>query len=119
MPQVTGVEHGVLRHLVNGVAVGADVSVGAKQHAEVAIEGPDLSDRLWPLVFEAEAFIGPLYGGDREEGHQMGLHANRSGARAAAAVRSGEGLVEVEVDDVEAHVARSGDADEGVEIGAI
>ena len=39
--------------------------------------------------------------------------------RTAAAVRRGEGLVQVRVDDVDAHVAGPGDADEGVEVRAV
>ena len=41
------------------------------------------------------------------------------GARAAAAVRLRERLVQVEVDDVEAHVARARDAHHGVEVRAV
>ena len=37
----------------------------------------------------------------------------------AAAVGLGEGLVQVEVDDVEAHVARAGDAHDRVQVGAV
>ena len=43
----------------------------------------------------------------RQKRHQMRGHADRAGARAAAAVRDRERLVQVEVHEVEAHVARA------------
>src|ERR1700693_4301405 len=94
MPQVAGVEHSVVCHVVDGVAVGADVGVRAQQHAEVAVEGADFPNRLWPLVFEAKAFIGSLDGGHWQEGNQVGFDADRTGARTASTVRGGGGLVE-------------------------
>src|SRR5439155_17005429 len=108
---------GVLRHLVDGVAVGADVGIGAKQHAEVAVEGPHLANRLRSRVLEAKSLIGTLNRGNGQEGDEVRLHAHGSGPRAAAAVWGGEGLVQVEVDDVESHVARPGDTHQGVEVG--
>src|ERR1700737_4155751 len=49
----------------------------------------------------------------------MGLHPNRSRAGAAAAVRGGKRLVQVEVHDIEAHVARPGDPDEAIGVGPV
>ncbi len=46
-------------------------------------------------------------------------HGDRPGARPAAAVRLRERLVQVEVDDVEAHVAGPRDAHHGVQVGAV
>ena len=46
-------------------------------------------------------------------------HGDRPRARAAAAVRLGEGLVQVEVDDVEAHVAGPGHAHHRVQVRAV
>ena len=46
-------------------------------------------------------------------------HGDRPGPRAAAAVRLGEGLVQVVVDDVEAHVAGPRDAHDRVQVGAV
>src|SRR5213080_4807496 len=105
MPEVAGVEHGVLRHFVDGVAVSADVGVGAKQHAEVAVERPHLADRLWAVVLEAKSLVRALNRGNRQEGHEMRLHADRPRPRAAPAVRRGKRLVQVEMDNVEAYVA--------------
>jgi hypothetical protein len=47
------------------------------------------------------------------------LDAYRARAGAAAAVRGGEGLVEVHVHGVETHVARPADAHEGIEVGSV
>ena len=47
------------------------------------------------------------------------LDADRATTRAAAAVRSAEGLVQVDVHHVEAQVARSRDAHDGVKIRAV
>ena len=49
----------------------------------------------------------------------MRLHRARADARAAAAVRDAEGLVQVEVRDVRAPLAGLGDADQGVHVGAV
>ena len=49
----------------------------------------------------------------------MILDDDGPGARAAAAVRGAEGLVHVQMDDVEAHVAEASAAEEGVEISAV
>ena len=61
-------------------------------------------------------------GGHRVVGHErreVGLQADRAHARSAAAVRDGEGLVQVHVADVGADEAGRGQADLGVEVGAV
>ena len=50
---------------------------------------------------------------------QVGAHRDRADARAAAAVRDAEGLVQVEVRDVAAELARLGVAEQRVEVGAV
>ena len=55
----------------------------------------------------------------RQERPQVLGDADRAYARAAAAVGHGEGLVEVEVADVGADVARIGEADLRVHVGAV
>ena len=57
--------------------------------------------------------------GSGQEGHEALGHGHRPGTRASPAVGGGEGLVQVHVDDVEAHVAGSHHAEDGVEIGAV
>ena len=54
----------------------------------------------------------------RERGQRLG-EDHRPGARAAAAMRGREGLVEVDVHRVDAEVAGPDPADDGVEIGAV
>ena len=49
----------------------------------------------------------------------MGLQANRTYARAAAAVRDTEGFVQVHVQHVRTDFGRLHDADLGVEVGAV
>ena len=49
----------------------------------------------------------------------MGRHPDRSRPGAAAAVRSGEGLVQVDVHDVDAKVARADDPQQGVQVGPV
>ncbi len=49
----------------------------------------------------------------------MALHADRAHAGTAAAMRYGEGLVEVEVADVGADVAGAGQADHGIHVRAV
>ena len=57
--------------------------------------------------------------GNGHEGQQARAHAHRARARTAAAMRRGKRLVQVHVDDVEAHVTRTHLAENGVEIGAV
>ena len=74
----------------------------------------------------AETGPGPLAGpaaGCRgwfgQEAPQMAAHRDRTDARAAAAVRDAERLVQVQVRDVGAELARLGEADERVEVRAV
>ena len=124
--QVVGVQHRGLRGL--GEAVGAeaeDVGVGADEDAEVALEAAQAADRLGPLEVEVEAgaaavvALAPHHLRARQEGLDAVGDGDRAGAGAAAAVRLAEGLVEVDVDDVEAHVARARVAHHRVEVGAV
>ena len=57
--------------------------------------------------------------GPRQERLDAVGHRDRAGARAAAAVRLRERLVQVEVDDVEAHVAGPRDAHDRVQVRAV
>ncbi len=71
-------------------------------------------------VVEVErSVVAALDGRRRQIRDERLADADRSRAGAAAAVRRREGLVQVRVDDVDAHVAGAGDADEGVEVGAV
>ena len=55
-------------------------------------------------------------GGCGEEVDETSVHANRAGTGPATAVRCREGLVQIEVHDIEAHVAGPRDADQRVEV---
>jgi hypothetical protein len=125
-PAASRVEDGGLRGL--GEAVGAeaeDVGVGADEDAEVALEATQPADRLGPLEVEVEAgpvAVGALAAdhlGPRQEGLDPVGDGDRAGAGAAAAVRLAERLVQVDVDDVEAHVAGPRVAHHRVEVGAV
>ena len=112
--QVVGVEDRGLGRLAQAVAAEArDVGVGADEDAEVALEAAQPADRLLRLVVEVEGRPGPVrplgphdprHG---QEGRDPIGDRDRPGAGPAAAVRLAERLVEVDVDDVEAHVARA------------
>ena len=54
-----------------------------------------------------------------QERGEVGAHADRADAGSAATVGDAERLVQVEVADVGTEVAGPGDADEGVEVGAV
>jgi hypothetical protein len=54
-----------------------------------------------------------------QEGHEVFHHAHRAHARAAAAVRDAEGLVQVQVAHVAAELARRGHAHQRVHVGAV
>ena len=124
--QVVGVQHGGLRRLLQPVAAeGEDVGVGAHEDAVVALEAAQAADRLRPVEVEVEERPSPFAALAPHDlrPRQVGLDALRDGdrprARPAAAVRLGERLVEVEVDDVEAHVAGPRAAHDGVEVRAV
>ncbi len=55
----------------------------------------------------------------RQKRREVGLDANRSHARPAAAMRDGEGLVQIDVRNVGTNIGRTGEADLGIEIGPI
>ena len=70
-------------------------------------------------MVEEEAISVALDGRRRQEVDQALAHSDRAGSGSAAAMRRGERLVQVEVDDVEAHVAGAGDADQRIEVRAV
>ena len=95
---VVGVERGQGAYFFDVLAAQREnVGVGADGHGEVSVVGA----HLW------------------EELLQSFTHANGTGTGTAAAMGRGEGLVEVDVHHVETHVARSGCAQHGVQVGAV
>ena len=65
------------------------------------------------------AFFQDADDGRRQEVYQMGGHPDRAGAGSAAAVRDSEGLVQVEVHQVDAQVTGADDAEQRVQVGAV
>ena len=61
----------------------------------------------------------PASGWPGRNGGEVRAHGDRADAGAAAAVRDAERLVQVEVADVGAEAPGLGQADEGVEVGAV
>ena len=102
-----------------------DVGVGAHHHAEMAKEGFHPTDgfgRLQPTKQGRHIFIAFLddrYDRARQEIHQVARHAHRPRAGTTAAVRGGEGLVQVEVHDINAQIAGASNAQQRVHIGAV
>src|SRR3990172_2558554 len=108
-------------------AVHGDVGVGAHEHAEVPVKGlhpPDGLGRGHETVQRGNpipivSFLDDPGQGVRQEIDQVGGYADRTGTRAAAAVRGGEGLMQVVVQHVETQVAGTDDAEQGVHVGAV
>jgi hypothetical protein len=94
-------------------------------HAELAGKGFEPADGLgWgDVAVERRLVVGAFVddGHDRagEEIDQRGRDAHRAGTGTPAAVRGGEGLVQVVVHHVDAQVAGADDADDGVHVGAV
>ena len=117
--QVVGVQHGGLRHLPQLRPVRADERVRANEDAERPVEPAHPADRLRAVVVEA---VGIAVTDDRRRGQvrlDPARDRDRPAAGAAAAVRLRERLVQVDVDDVEAHVARPRDPADGVQVRAV
>ena len=107
--QIVGVERRVLADAMHAFAAQhAHVDVRAQQHAGIAHERRQAADGLRQVFLgEPAIFVAFLaHHRNRHERQQPRAHTHRAGARTAAAMRRGEGLVQVHVDDVEAHVTR-------------
>ena len=117
--QVVRVQDGDLGHLPQRRPVGADVRVRADEDAERPGEAAHLADRLRAVVVEPERVAVPHDRGHRQERLELLADGDRPAARAAAAVRLRERLVQVDVDDVEAHVAGPRDPADGVQVRAV
>ena len=100
----------------------ADIGVRAHEDAGVADEAAQPADRRRSLVgpLQAERPVVAAQHTRRRQVRQEPLpHPDRSGAGTAAAVGRAEGLVDVEVHDVEAGLARLEAAEDRVEVGAV
>ena len=116
---IVGVEHGVHRRLGNaGPSEREHIGQRLDADVEVAVEQLHAADGLLGIVEGKPTVL--LH--HQRAGHilaQKVLAADRARTGATAAMRRGEGLVQVRVDAVEAHVARADDAHDGVEVRAV
>src|SRR5215469_6910302 len=120
LAHVVSRQHGVSGRLGQPVATHSqDVGECAHQHAEVAVEAAHPANGPRAVVVEPETAILTLYRRPGQEWDQIGLNSNWACPRPTSAVWCGERLVEVEVNGIEAHVARAADAHERVQVGAV
>ena len=97
----------------------ADVRVGAHHHAEVAEERAHATDAVRALAIDDVRVALARTTGVGWNGSRMLRERHRARAGAAAAVRRGERLVQVELHHVDAHVARARAAQDGVHVRAV
>ena len=116
---VVGVQDRDLGHLPQRRAVRADVGVRAHEHTERPGEAAHLADRLRPVEVEAESVVFLHDRGYGEERLEPVANGDRPRPGPAAPVRLRERLVQVEVDDVEAHVAGPRDPADRVQVRAV
>jgi hypothetical protein len=115
-----GVEDGDLGDLLQAVAaIGQDVSEGAGQHEGIAVPGVDPADRLGRGLPAELAPGGAHRSWAGQERHQALGHGYRTGTGSSPAVGRGERLVQIHMDDVEAHVARADHPEDGIQVGAV
>ena len=119
--QVIGVEHRVVAGLGDALfAQGEHIGQRPDHREEVAVEGLHAADGIGVALHgQVEGISIADRMGLGQIGGQDGLAAHSAAARAAAAMGGGEGLVQVQVDYVKAHVARPDFAHDGVEVGAV
>ncbi len=107
--------------LHSGATEHAHIDVGAQQHAGVTHECRQATDRLRHVGCVEPAIAIAVLADDRnrQERQQALADADRTGARPAAAVRRRERLVQIHVNDVESHGARTHLAENRVEVRAV
>ena len=106
LEHVVCVQHGKLGHLgQSATSERADVGERAYPDSGVAEERMDAPDRVGHLFVEHVLVAFAADHGDGQVRGEQVADRDRSGARSTAAVRGRERLVQVEVHDVDAHVA--------------
>ena len=97
------------------------VHIGAQQYTGIAGKGGKATDALGALFLGQPVKVATVRAnhGNGQERQQPLADAHRPGAGAAATVGGGEGLVQVHVDHIEAHIAGAHPSEYGVEIGAV
>ena len=118
---VVGVQHGVLGGLAQAVRpVGQDVRQRADEQPEVPVPRAHAPDRLRTVKVQPEHSIRVrLHHRRRQKRLQYLLTRHRPTARAAAAMRRREGLVQVQVHHIHAEVSRPRLADQSIHIRAV
>ena len=106
-------------------AVAQHVGQRPDEHAHLAVEGRHAAKRLLAILEAGFRFhqFQPAFRladeGQRRERGKTARQNHRTGARSAAAMRGGEGLVQVDVHRIDAQIPRPRLADDGVEVGAV
>ena len=117
---IVGAQNGQTAHLSDVLAAQREeVGVGADDDAEVAQPRRDAAQRFGTFGHGERAVVAAHDARVGQELLQTAAHAHGTAAGAAAAMRRGERLVEVDMHHVEAHVARAAYAEDGVEVGAV
>lgn len=112
---VVGVENRVLCQLRNSVgSIGKKECKGSYHYQEVSVETCYAADAVLGLcVFSVNHSLS------WEELCQEIFAATWTASRTAAAVRSGEGLMEIQVDNIESDISRTNDADNRIQVGTV
>src|SRR2546429_565366 len=120
MLEVVGIENGALGNMAQTIGpIGANVGVGAHQDAEVAFVGAYLANRLRTCIGPIVALAVLLWQWAGQERNEMRLDADGTSSWSAAAMWCAACLMQIEVDDIEAHIAWSRNAQDGVGVGSI
>lgn len=97
----------------------ADIGVGPQNHGGHPVEFAQLADGVRAVVVQIVLSAVKLHRGQGEKLGQFLGAALGAGPRPLAAVGGGEGLVQVELAQVEARVPGPGDAHQAVEVGLV
>ena len=119
---IVGIESGKRSHHLHILATESeDVCEGTKQHTEVAVVWSygNLSSIGRCKVDCLDIINRASTRGIGQKLLQSGTHTNRSCTRTATAVRCRECLVEIDVHNVESHIARTACSKHRVEVGSI
>src|SRR2546422_9672737 len=125
MSNVARVEHGRFgRFTQSVVAVSQSVGQRAQYHAVVSVEGLYPTDRFRIVEVELERVWNRRAVTSDNSRHwnkrfELFRATARARARASATVRRGKSLVQVEMNHIDAHVARPRDAHQRVHVGAV
>ena len=119
---IIGREHRVARGLRQPVrAMRQHIGERAREHAHLAMKSRDAAKALRSpdILLEAQSAVLAYEQRRGREGREARRQNDGAGARTAAAVRGGEGLVQINVHRVDAEIARTRQAGDRVEIGAV